>query len=116
VWDASCVAKCEECGTSCGPDAGCLEYEGPGCDGCSCEGCVCGADPYCCETAWDSICVDQCVDDCGTDCEGAVGGGGGGGGSSCVGYCGDQAPDLCWCDEFCSEWGDCCPDYSSACL
>lgn len=37
----------------------------PGCDDCACEACVCDADPYCCDTAWDDVCVDQCQDDCG---------------------------------------------------
>ncbi len=80
-----CVADCEGlvcgsdgCGGSCGDCAGaCLDnlvcMDGPGCisqsepmcDGCACQGCVCEMDPFCCETAWDSICVSECVDDCG---------------------------------------------------
>lgn len=42
-------------------------------------------------------------------------GGSGGGSTSCVGYCGGQAPGGCWCDDQCSANGDCCSDKSSAC-
>ncbi len=31
----------------------------PGCNDPGVEGCVCAADPYCCNTAWDSLCVAQ---------------------------------------------------------
>jgi hypothetical protein len=41
--------------------------------------------------------------------------GGTGGSSSCVGYCGAQAPGGCWCDDQCATNGDCCSDKSSAC-
>lgn len=44
---------------------GCDASEGPGCGGCFCEACVCLQDSYCCETAWDSICVSECLEDCG---------------------------------------------------
>ena len=37
----------------------------PGCFDCACEECVCAQDPYCCDTVWDSLCVDQCQADCG---------------------------------------------------
>ena len=48
-----------------GGDAGCQESGTPGCGGCQCEACVCAMDPYCCQTAWDSICVDECQNQCG---------------------------------------------------
>ena len=32
---------------------------GAGCSDVSVEACVCAADPYCCSTEWDSICVDE---------------------------------------------------------
>lgn len=35
-------------------------------------------------------------------------------GPSCEGSCGGQA-DGCWCDELCSQFGDCCEDYEPAC-
>lgn len=34
---------------------------------------------------------------------------------SCVGSCGGQSPDGCWCDEYCSGYGDCCTDYDAVC-
>jgi len=33
---------------------------------------------------------------------------------SCVGQCGGSA-GTCWCDEVCTQYGDCCEDYESAC-
>jgi hypothetical protein len=30
-------------------------------------------------------------------------------------YCGDQSADGCWCDESCSDYGDCCQDSDSIC-
>jgi hypothetical protein len=47
---------------------GCEINEGPGCDGCACESCVCLLDSYCCNTAWDSYCVNKCNTDCHGGC------------------------------------------------
>jgi trimeric autotransporter adhesin len=33
----------------------------------------------------------------------------------CVGNCGGQAPEGCWCDEFCCGIGDCCANNCEAC-
>ena len=33
---------------------------------------------------------------------------------SCVGYCGGKS-DTCYCDKACVGYGDCCPDFPSAC-
>ena len=44
--------------------------------------------------------------------------GGGGGGTdpnSCEGRCGGQAPGGCWCDNQCSNFGDCCADKVAVC-
>jgi len=49
---------------------GCVA-KGPGetgCSGCGCEECVCELDPFCCETLWDDLCVDECVVDCESVC------------------------------------------------
>ncbi|GMV42762.1 MAG: hypothetical protein AMXMBFR64_44780 [Myxococcales bacterium] len=115
-WDESCVGLCKgDCGMDCGPvitppDGGCTQSNSPGCGGCACESCVCGMDPYCCNNAWDSLCVDECSQ-CGTNC-----GGGGGGANSCAGNCGGSSPSgSCYCDSSCSLWGDCCSDYFSVC-
>ena len=52
----------------CDPPAhGCCEVGGGGCDDGVIEGCVCAIDPYCCETAWDALCIDAiAAGDCGT--------------------------------------------------
>ncbi|HAC08958.1 MAG TPA: hypothetical protein DCG14_04805, partial [Phycisphaerales bacterium] len=43
----------------CDPPAhGCCEVGSGGCDDADIEACVCAIDPYCCETAWDAICID----------------------------------------------------------
>lgn len=34
---------------------------------------------------------------------------------SCVGYCGGESPDGCYCDDQCAGYGDCCPDYEQVC-
>ncbi len=35
--------------------------------------------------------------------------------NSCKASCGAQAPSGCWCDELCTGFGDCCPDYQARC-
>lgn len=36
--------------------------------------------------------------------------------ASCHDACGGVSSDrLCWCDELCAEYGDCCEDYASVC-
>jgi hypothetical protein len=35
----------------------CSTHEGAGCSQPSIEDCVCDDDPYCCDTAWDTVCV-----------------------------------------------------------
>jgi len=37
-------------------------------------------------------------------------------GQTCEGRCGLQSQDGCWCDDQCSLYGDCCPDYEALCL
>jgi hypothetical protein len=71
--DDGCGGVCGQCGegTMCmdgfcievGP--GCLATDTPGCGGCPCEECVFAMDPYCANTAWDEICVDECMNACG---------------------------------------------------
>jgi hypothetical protein len=61
AWDADCVALAEErCEGLCGADASgdCrLPHPNPGCDDEACCELVCGADPTCCETTWDTTCT-----------------------------------------------------------
>ncbi len=37
------------------------------------------------------------------------------GAPSCVGFCGDQSDDGCYCDPECVDNSDCCPDYEKVC-
>ena len=37
----------------------CLTGPGPGCEVSACEDAVCAIDPFCCDTAWDGICLDE---------------------------------------------------------
>ena len=36
------------------------------------------------------------------------------GGDSCVDHCGGSA-GMCWCDSYCSSYGDCCADFTEDC-
>lgn len=59
-----------------------------------------------------------CANDASTCAPAGGGGGGGGGGTtgpSCEGSCGGQSADGCWCDSSCSQYGDCCGDYTEVC-
>lgn len=42
----------------------------PGCDCQACQDIVCAADPFCCDTSWDSICAGAAADLCGDLCNG----------------------------------------------
>jgi len=81
---------------SCGVGDCCLPKGEPGCEQAGVEGCVCEFDPFCCDVAWDSICVDEAISECGLDCGG-------------IEKCGDG---LCAGDEDCltcpEDCGDCC--------
>lgn len=35
---------------------------------------------------------------------------------TCEEACGGQSAGACWCDEECSDYGDCCSDYEATCL
>ena len=49
-------------GQSCGD---CVEAHGePGCEQSECEATVCALDSFCCDTAWDAICVNEALDVC----------------------------------------------------
>ena len=64
-WDSTCV---DYALTFCGGDSGCGDPASgacdvpngtPGCEDLDCCNSVCAIDPYCCDTAWDSICVSE---------------------------------------------------------
>lgn len=114
--DGECFnEKIPGCGEGpCGdPTAGsCFSANGtPGCDDVECCEPICAADPYCCDTAWDSICAGAANTNCGD-------GGGGGGGNCCVpnGSVGCEDSDcqnlICNADPYCcnTEWDQICAD------
>ncbi|MCX4240117.1 hypothetical protein [Paraliomyxa miuraensis] len=83
-WDAGCVQLAvTTCGITCpGVDPlppCCLPQMAPGCIDMPVQDCVCAFDPFCCDTQWDDICVDEAQMDCMLDCGGGGGGGGTGG-------------------------------------
>ncbi|MBM4353519.1 MAG: hypothetical protein FJ109_06930 [Deltaproteobacteria bacterium] len=56
---------CESCPDDCGPcvaGACCEPHDAPGCDDPGISACVCAKDPFCCETAWDALCVSEVED------------------------------------------------------
>ena len=56
--------NCQPRPTGCG---NCSEAHGsPGCSDTDCQNTVCANDSFCCDTAWDSICVEEALDLC--DC------------------------------------------------
>jgi hypothetical protein len=77
AWDSLCVAEIETLGCGSCEDVGscCETHATSGCEDAEAEACVCDEDPYCCSTAWDSLCVaeveslgcGQCGTSCGTD-------------------------------------------------
>lgn len=65
-WDSICVNAafnlCYNCGE---PAAGsCFVTHGPGCNDFECCQDVCTLDSYCCEVAWDNLCVNEANDLC----------------------------------------------------
>jgi hypothetical protein len=84
----------------------CTDDGTPGCDDAAIQACVCMQDSYCCDTAWDALCVDEVGSfGCGT-CGGA--GDGGAEPSACCEQqagagCPDAAVEACVCavDDYC---------------
>jgi hypothetical protein len=90
AWDGICAdeaaANCANCSggdPNCGTGANdcCVANATPYCTDAECCNTVCAVDPYCCATAWDSICANEAASMC-TVC--------GGGGT-----CGKSANDCC---------------------
>ena len=78
-----CGGSCGSCpnGQTCDADGQCqgtvtcahddCATGGPLANGCdACVSSICGVDPYCCTTAWDSICVGEVGSVCGQSCSG----------------------------------------------
>ncbi len=128
----------------CGEGAGdCCSANGtPGCDNVECCETVCAADPFCCDTEWDTICAGTAQELCPDHCEptacppGQI--------EDCCGNCAPETwvadgfcddgsftfngvPIFLNCDEFACDGGDCpietcegfdpkaCPDGPPAC-
>src|SRR5690606_29842727 len=53
-----------------GTDSGdcCLPHPDPGCEDLPLQVCVCTRDAFCCNTAWDDVCVDLALSSCGAIC------------------------------------------------
>ena len=145
--DGSCDAGegCDDCPSDCGvcdPGDCCTPRATPGCGAPGIETCVCEADPFCCETAWDSLCVLGAKDTCGAPCatpnptcgDGVCDASEGcaacpadcgpcGGGDCCAASttpgCADPGVQACVCgkDSFCctSVWDDLCAGAAAGC-
>lgn len=123
AWDQVCVDAIGGygCGACVGPlapvDDCCTPSDMGGCPDPVVAECVCGYDPYCCDTAWDELCIDEAATYCG-GCygEGATTGEPVDPGDCCaVGAgptCDDPAITMCVCavDEYCCEtlWDEVC--------
>ena len=111
VWDSICVGEVASvCGVTC-PSPDCHDVcETGASQAASCGGCVatiCASDSFCCDTAWDGLCVQEVATTCG-DC-------------SCIhgpfevgapllATCGCCTSSVCTADPFCCQnaWDPAC--------
>lgn len=124
AWDQTCVGEVDQyCDTPCGGGSSTSSSStgsggggGPTCDhdectpgnaldpNCSaCASSLCAADNYCCQTAWDSTCVNEVAQYCGGGCGGAP---------QCYSASDCNYPDGCRADGTCgpcSDDSDCSP-------
>jgi hypothetical protein len=68
--DYTATLVCEPPGKPCpsvcpNPEHDCCTTGNPGCSDADCCLIVCGIDPFCCDTFWDGLCVDEANDFCG---------------------------------------------------
>ena len=123
AWDSTCVGEVDQyCGQTCagsgssgsGGGGSCAHDECSAGDkldkGCSsCAAALCASDSYCCDTAWDSTCVNEVAQYCGYSCGGGSSGSGGGGcahdectaGAALDANCSSCASALCASDSYC---------------
>lgn len=95
----------------------CDPHGGKGCGEPSVSSCVCGLDPYCCNTSWDQICVNEATGLCGASCEMGSGGSPGTGGAGP--QCDVVFPDACGgclCNDCFDPLAACIADDSLGCL
>ncbi len=114
-WDETCVSLATERCSCGGEDApACFAaHAGTGCSNPSCCALVCTADPFCCETEWDAICVARALESC-AGCGDPAGGSClaaqpvGSGATGCAD--GDCCAAICGIDPFCceTEWDAIC--------
>jgi hypothetical protein len=92
----NCKADCGECEGDC-----CEPRQTPLCDDPQTVDCVCELDVFCCETAWDDVCVEQAIEACGLICEGP---------NPCGNDVCEEFEDCQMCPEDCGECpgDDCC--------
>jgi hypothetical protein len=114
AWDQLCIDQATQLCASCAHDACTVgDKLDPSCN--TCVTSVCGADPFCCQSTWDSVCVTQaqdtnthpsCVNSCGgcghSECTA--------GGALSLG-CSTCVDDVCGNDPFC-----CNTDWDSQCV
>jgi len=72
-WDGLCVngaaQLCGGGGNPCpNPEHSCDVTGGPGCSDEACCNVVCASDPFCCDVAWDGLCVQGAANLCGGPC------------------------------------------------
>ena len=116
LWDASCVTLAEQycckgglCGDSCA--GSCLEVsDTPNCSDPACCAAVCALRPYCCESRWDSGCVqlaaERCLSGCGIPTSG----------SCFIGKAGTGCEDPECCADVCEDDPYCCQvSWDTAC-
>ena len=89
------------CGV-CNMESCCVAHDSPGCADAAVQACVCAGDAWCCDTAWDSLCVQEVDEfDCGSCVECGDG--------ECQEYAGEDCEtcqeDCGWCqgDGACCE-------------
>lgn len=109
AWDATCVSEAETiCDLDCTPGTcshgKCTTGEplDPSCG--TCEAAICANDPFCCETAWDAICVAQVQTVCGSnECQGTCTHDKCTEGGPLAPSCGQCEATICAADPFCCE-------------
>lgn len=119
-WDATCVNEVEEqCAGGCGGGGGggnCHDQcetgvaMDPTCN--ACVSAICAADPFCCQSEWDSVCVDHVAEECDGEC---------GGGACSHDECSQGGPLADGCSEcvstVCAEDAFCCnTDWDATCV
>ncbi|MHC4909218.1 MAG: hypothetical protein ACYTF9_05810, partial [Planctomycetota bacterium] len=122
VWDGICAgqaqATCQVC-NPCQPDSGdcCSVNPTPGCNDVECCQTVCAGDPFCCDNAWDEICVGQAQAECGVCACPGIGDCCAPGGNGTPGCNDAECCDaVCALDPFCCDnsWDSICASQAAA--